>query len=108
MSFTKLIPREQRQQHSDLIQDISNAIYGTPEAAIFAEEHIPEPECVPAPKVKFFKNYLMCSTQHLWAVYASKDQKIVVGYVLIGDEPHHNSIGFGINPKYFGFPLSGI
>jgi hypothetical protein len=91
------IPKNERNNHRNTLHEIAVAIYGTPEKAGFAEEFIPPGGIVPHVKVDNFKNYLEYGPNLLWAV--RHDEK-VVGFILIGDMPHNNAIGFSIDMSY--------
>jgi RimJ/RimL family protein N-acetyltransferase len=52
---------------------------------------------VPNPKVSNFTTFLINIPKCLWVVYY---EETVVGFILISDSPHRNSIGFSINLKF--------
>jgi RimJ/RimL family protein N-acetyltransferase len=91
------IPRHERNSHRNTLNEIALAIYGTPEKIIFSEEFIPPGGRVPGDKVRNFSNYLVTGPNLLWAV---KFHDKVVGFILIGDKPYHNAIGFSIDKNY--------
>jgi RimJ/RimL family protein N-acetyltransferase len=91
------IPRHERNMHRNTLHEIAVAIYGTPEKTLFAEEFIPPGGRVPHEKVTSFTNYLEYGPNLLWAV---RHDEQVVGFILIGDRPNHNSIGFSIDKAY--------
>jgi hypothetical protein len=82
------------------IKGIVTAFLGTEEQVEYAEQFIPEGARLPAPKAANFERYLFGGRPHLWAIYDSDDQRMIVGFILIGDAPHKNSIGFGINMNH--------
>jgi ribosomal protein S18 acetylase RimI-like enzyme len=100
MSIVKFIPKSVRNQNIELVQKIADAIFGTPESAEFAERFVPAGGKVPYPKERYFSDFLLNYPKCLWAVFDSEKQENVVGFILISDRPHDNSMGVGINPAY--------
>ena len=96
----KYIGRHERVQNRELLNQISTAIFGTPEDVLFAEEFVPPDGKIPNPKVATFVNFLTNYTNHLWGIFADDNLKIPVGFILIADNPHPNSIGFCIKRKF--------
>jgi len=82
------------------IRGIATSCFGNDEQVQFIEEYIPARGRVPEPKVANFEGFLLRATKHLWAIYENDAQNSVVGFVLIADIPHQNSIGFGIEVNY--------
>jgi RimJ/RimL family protein N-acetyltransferase len=91
------IPSHERNRHRNTLNEIALAIYGSPEKIIFSEEFIPPGGRVPGDKVSNFSDYLVYGPNLLWAV---KFHDKVVGFILIGNQPHPNSIGFSIDKNY--------
>ena len=100
MGIVKYIPKSERNQNIELLQKIAGAIFGTEESAEFAERFVPEGGKVPYPKTRYFFEFLLNYPKCLWAVFDSEIQENVSGFVLISDQPHHNSMGVGLNPAY--------
>ena len=97
MVSTVYIERSERQNNSHLIQEIVEATYGNNQKIDFIEEFVPQERRVPEPKVSEFKSFLMTGAKLLWAV---KYNEKTVGFILVVDMLHNNSIGFGINVEY--------
>ena len=91
------IPKNERRNKIDILQQISNAVFGDKQEIEFSEMYIPDGGRVPNPKSENFTNFLIHGPKLLWAV---KEGDIVIGFVLIADLPHVNSIGFSINSNY--------
>ena len=102
MALTQFIPKEERQHQGTLINAMAQAVYGTAEDAAFTEEFVPPAGRVPAPKVASFAGFMQRAPQCLWAVYSDDSQSEVVGFILIGNQPHPNAIGFGIKKSFAG------
>ncbi len=100
MPLTQFIPREERQQQSALIHAMAQAVYGTAEDAAFTEEFVPPGGRVPENKVTNFARFMSSAPTCLWALFEDDTQQNVVGFVLIANVPHNNSIGFGIKKAY--------
>ena len=97
MTTTIFIPINERNAKRNLIEEISEVVFGNEEQANFAEEFVPVRCRVPNPKTTFFTNFLIKGPRLLWAIqYNGK----TVGFILIGDSPHNNAIGFSINSEY--------
>lgn len=96
----KYIGRHERIQNRELLNQISTAIFGTPEDINFAEEFVPPAGKIPNPKVANFAGFLVNGPKHLWAVFSDDNPKIPVGFILIADMPHTNSIGFCIKRNF--------
>lgn len=97
MIRTKFIPRNERLENYQLIREISEAIFGSDDDTNFAEFFVPLGGRVPKPQSENFEKFLINAPTCLWAIYSGD---CVVGFILIGDIPHPNSIGFSINSKY--------
>jgi RimJ/RimL family protein N-acetyltransferase len=82
--------------------EISQAVYGNDELTNFTEEFIPLVGQVPAPKAPNFAHFLNFGAKEVWSVIEAENnaKEVCVGFVLMADMPHSNSIGFGIN-KHF-------
>lgn len=100
MPTTQLIPLENRLQQRALINAIAQAVYGTAEDASFLEEFVPLGGRVPSNKVTNFANFLSRTPTCLWALFEDDTQQKVIGFILIANVPHTNSIGFGLNKSY--------
>jgi RimJ/RimL family protein N-acetyltransferase len=97
MTSVIFIPRTDRNTKRALINEISEAVFGTDEQSYFSEEFVPVRCRVPEPKVQVFSNFLINQAKLLWAVQF--DGK-TVGFILISDLPHSNSVGFSIHSDY--------
>ena len=98
--MTQFIPLEDRQQQRALINAIAEAVYGTAEDAAFSEEFVPPGGRVPSNKVTNFAIFLARTPTCLWALFEDDTQQKVIGFILIANVPHSNSIGFGLNKSY--------
>jgi len=96
----KYIGRHERVQNRELLNQISTAIFGAPEDINFAEEFVPHAGKIPSPKVANFAGFLVNGPKHLWAIFSDDNPKIPVGFILIADSPHRNSIGFCIKRNF--------
>ena len=96
----KYIGRHERIQNRELLNQISTAIFGAPEDINFAEEFVPPKAKISSPKVVTFVEFLTNYTNHLWAIFSDDNPKIPVGFILIADIPHPNSIGFCIKRNF--------
>lgn len=90
----EFLPKEDRQSYTNVIESISQAVFGDAEKINFMEEFIPINGKVPNPKVLRFSNYLLNHIKLLWAIRYDNE---IVGFISIDDLPHFNAIGFGIN-----------
>lgn len=97
MTEAEFIPRQNRLNEVALIGQISNAVFGDNLKAEFTERYVPDRGKVPGSKVQNFSSFLQRMPTCLWAL---RYQGTVVGFILIGDIPHANSIGFGIDVNY--------
>ena len=97
MTTIEFIPKENRNIHSELISQISNAVFGDIDKIKFSEKFVPLQARVPEPKVQMFSSFLVNIPQCLWAV---RFNNIVVGFILISNIPNKHSIGFGIDVNY--------
>jgi predicted acetyltransferase len=97
MVKVEFISIENRIKKRKVIETVSNAIFGSTIEIEFSEQFIPSRGKVPIPKVSNFTTYLINVPKYFWVVYY---EEIIVGFVLISDFPHQNSIGFGINYKF--------
>lgn len=95
--ITEFISRQDRKNKINLIEQISNAIFENDNEAKFAETFIPAGGKVPKPKPNNFTNFLINVPKCLWAI---NYEGMIIGFVLICDMPHANSIGFSINSSY--------
>ena len=93
----EFLPLGERKEKADLVKEIAIACYGTEERINFSEQF--SPHKVPGDKVENFRKFLMRVPKFLWAVKYGDE---VVGFYLISDNLHPNSIGFGINVEYAG------
>jgi hypothetical protein len=93
----EFIPRNERRNKIDIVKQISNAVFGEISEIEFSELFIPKGGRVPNPKVENFANLIIHGPNCLWAI---KEVDSIVGFVLIADLPHENSIGFSINSNY--------
>jgi len=93
----EFIPRQNRQHQHALLLEIANAVFGDAQKIGFMEEFVPPGGRAPSPKVQNFADFLINYPKCLWAV---RFNNIVVGFILIADMPHRNSIGFGIDFNY--------
>jgi RimJ/RimL family protein N-acetyltransferase len=93
----ELINRENRIEKRETLELVSNAIFGSQSESEFSEKFVPNTGRVPNPKVSNFTTFLIKFPKCLWVVYFDE---IVVGFILISDLPHPNSIGFSINSKF--------
>lgn len=100
MAITQFIPKEERQQQSALIHAMAQAVYGTAEDAAFTEEFVPVGAQPKNNKALAFGNFITNMPTCLWALFDDDTQQNVVGFILIADKPHTNSIGFGIKKAY--------
>lgn len=91
------IPKNERRNKIGILQQISNSVFGDKQEIEFSELYIPISGRVPNPKSENFTNFLIHGPNLLWAV---KEGDIVIGFILIADLPHDNSIGFSINSNY--------
>jgi hypothetical protein len=103
MTTIEFIPKEKRRLQSELVLQISNAVFGDIDKISFSERFVPLMARVPEPKVQNFSNFLINFPKHLWAI---RYNNIVVGFILISDNPHNNSIGFGIDIHYTRLNIS--
>lgn len=99
MPLTQFINKEHQQQIS-LIKAIALAVYGTSEDAAFMEDFVPPGARVPGNKVINFATFIARTPTCLWALFEDETQQNVVGFVLIANVPHANSIGFGIKKAH--------
>ena len=97
MITIEFIPREDRHSYSDVIESISEAVFGDEEKINFMEEFLPINGRIPNPKVLRFSNYLHSHFKLLWAI---RNNDEIVGFISIDDLPHFNAIGFGINVHF--------
>jgi RimJ/RimL family protein N-acetyltransferase len=97
MTTTIFIEKNQRIANKNLINEIADSVYGSIEQAAYSEEFIPERGRVQIPKNKIFANFLLSSPKLLWAI---QYDNTTVGFILIGDMPHHNAMGISINSEY--------
>ena len=97
MITIEFIPREDRHSYSDVIESISEAVFGDVEKINFMEEFLPINGRIPNPKVLRFSNYLHSHIKLLWAIRYNDE---IVGFISIDDLPHFNAIGFGINVHF--------
>ena len=88
MTTAEFIPKENRNINSELIFQISNAVFGDIDKIKFSDNFVPLQGRVPEPKVQMFSSFLMNIPQCLWAV---RYNNIVVGFILISNMPHQNS-----------------
>jgi hypothetical protein len=93
----EFIPKNERRYQIDTLSQISNAIFGNDTETAFSEYYIPNAGRLPKPKPQNFTQFLVNGPNYLWAI---KVDNTAVGFVLIADMPHANSIGFSINSKY--------
>lgn len=99
MTTTIFIPLNERREHFPLLTEIAEACFGDNDKVNFSEEFVPPRGKVPAPKADNFVRFLVSDPKLLWAIqYNGK----TVGFILISDIPHNNSIGFGIDVNYAG------
>ena len=97
MITIEFIPKEDRHSYSDVIESISEAVFGDEEKINFMEEFLPINGRIPNPKVLRFSNYLHSHIKLLWAIRYNDE---IVGFISIDDLPHFNAIGFGINVHF--------
>lgn len=86
--------------NEDLIKQIAHAVFGSDEDIRFTEEFVPKAGRIPAPKRDNFSQFLTYGPKYLWAVFPDDSTIKPVGFILIADRPHFNSIGFGINKRF--------
>jgi RimJ/RimL family protein N-acetyltransferase len=91
----EFIPKNNRIEKTDLIEEIAIACYGTPERADFTDKF--SPHKIIGNKVENFKEYLVSTPKLLWAIKYNDE---IVGFINISDYPFHNSIGAAINVEY--------
>lgn len=91
------IPNNERRNKIDILQQISNSVFGDRQEIEFSELYIPIGGRVPNPKSENFTNFLIYGPNLLWAI---KEDNDVIGFALIADSPHNNAIGFGINSNH--------
>ena len=96
----KYIGQTERVQNRELLNKIAEAIFGTPEDINFAEEFVPPDGKTQNPKVATFVEFLTNYTNHLWGIFSDDNPKIPLGFILIADMPHTNSIGFCIKRNF--------
>ena len=96
----KYIGQTERVQNRELLNKIAEAIFGTPEDINFAEEFVPPDGKTQNPKVATFVEFLTNYTNHLWGIFSDDNPKIPLGFILIADMPHPNSIGFCIKRNF--------
>ena len=97
MVRVELINRENRSEKRNILESVSNAIFGSQTESEFSEQFVPSTYKVPNPKGSNFTTYLINVPKCFWVVYY---EDTIVGFVLISDLPHKNSIGFSINSKF--------
>lgn len=97
MTTTIFLEKSQRFENKNLINEIANSVFGSEELAAFSEEFVPVRCRVPKPKSEHFANFILNSPRLLWAIQYNS---ITVGFILIGDMPHRNSMGISINSEY--------
>jgi RimJ/RimL family protein N-acetyltransferase len=85
----------------DSCKRIAQSLYGSIQKIEFTEKYVPEIERFEEPKVEVVSNYLNQdpSIKHLWAIL-DDNSKLEIGYILIADLPHENSIGYSIDVNY--------
>ena len=86
----------------EVCNQIAAAVYGSAELTEFTEKHVPQLGRVPEPKVQNFARFLNNGVKELWGIIDSEnlDPVSYIGFIVLADNPHKNSIGFGIN-KHF-------
>ena len=99
MGICEFIPQGRRE---DAAEGIALAVFGTPEAAAFSEAFVPLRARAPHPKARHFAQFLSRHARLLWCVYSDEQHSEVAGFILIGDLPHPNAIGFGLAPQFAG------
>ena len=97
MVTVELINQEKRTEKRNILELVSVAIFGSQKESEFSEQFVPSIGRVPNPKVSNFTNFLINVPKCFWVIYY---EGTVVGFVLISDLPHRNSIGFSINSKF--------
>lgn len=97
MVKVEFISLNDRREKSDVIKRVAEAVYGSPEKSAYSEQFIPIRGQVPEPKVVNFTKFLINIPKCLWVVYFND---LIVGFILIIDMPHPNSIGFGIDVDF--------
>lgn len=86
----------------EVCSQIAKAVYGSSELNEFTEKYVPKHGRVPEPKVQNFASFLNNGVKELWGIIDSEnlDPVSYIGFIVLADNPHRNSIGFGIN-KHF-------
>jgi hypothetical protein len=97
MVTVELINHENRFEKKSVLEAVSNVIFGSQIESEFSEKYVPSMFRVPNPKVSNFTKFLINVPKCFWVVYY---EETIVGFVLISDSPHPNSIGFSINSKF--------
>jgi RimJ/RimL family protein N-acetyltransferase len=85
----------------DTCYKIAQSLYGDKSRIEFTERYVPEIERFEEPKIEVVTNYLNkdASIKHLWAIQDDTSSN-EIGYILIADLPHENSIGYSIDVNY--------
>lgn len=97
MVKVELINQENRTEKKNILESVSKAIFGSQIESEFSEQFVPSRFRVPNPKVSNFTSFLMNGPKCFWVIY---HEETIVGFILISDRPHKNSIGFSINSEF--------